>query len=139
VVSLLARPDRLGLKPWGSLEPRWIGSVDTRWLPDGRSMLLLADVCFVDSRGWPWWATKGRVVNGHSIPWILWNPFVGTPFTGKGRDGSVIHDVACQDKTEPWEDVHRAYWEACLSKGMWAPRARMFYGGVWVGGPRWEL
>lgn len=125
------------LQPWGTYRPYFVGRPQTEWLEDGRSMEMLADFEFYDSRGKRWVAPQGRIVDGHSIPWVLVNPLVGTPFTGKGRESSVIHDVACQDKTEPWQDVHRAYHEGLRARGMSLPRAWIYYRCVYVGGPRW--
>jgi hypothetical protein len=136
------------LPPWGSFEPRFEGRCvpewgyrnhDGEWVEDGRSMTLFADFSFFDSRGVEWFAPTGSVINGFSIPMLLWNPLTGTPFTGKGRRSSVIHDVACQQKSRPWQDVHRAFKEGCRADGMSRMRAALYGGIVYRLGPEWEL
>lgn len=137
------------LPPWGSFEPRFDGRCKTEWgyfdraagfwVEDGRSMTVLEGFSFFDSRGVEWYVPAGSVINGFSIPFLLWSPIFGTPFTGKGRIGSVVHDVACQQKSRPWQDVHRAFEEACRAGGMSALRASLYGGVVYRLGPRWEV
>ncbi len=60
-------------------------------------MKLLYNFTYEDPNGLLWNAPGGSIVDGASIPRIAWK-VVGTPFYGKYRDASVIHDVACEDK-----------------------------------------
>lgn len=125
---------------------RFIGDCDTRWLDGpgaplpgrGRAMLLLADLRFIDSRGIEWVAEAGKVVDGFSIPRLLWNPFTGTPFTGLGRRASVIHDVYCVTKSRCDHHTHRMFLEACIIDGMAEWRARTYYRMVDRFGPNWD-
>jgi hypothetical protein len=135
------------LPAWGSFEPYFVGHCDTRWgyleggewREDGRTMTVLTDFSFFDSRGVEWFVPAFSTVNGFSIPALLWGPLTGTPFTGKGRRSSVIHDVACQQKSRPWQDVHRAFKEGCRADGMSRMRAALYGGIVYRLGPEWEL
>jgi hypothetical protein len=70
------------------------GKVQAEWLPDGRSMRLLAPFTYTDPNGAVWEAPAGAVVDGASIPRFAWS-VTGGPFTGKYRNASVIHDVTC--------------------------------------------
>jgi hypothetical protein len=123
------------------IKPRFIGEVDTRWIHDGvdRNMLLLRDFAFVDSRGKRWDAKKGRIINGASIPEKLWSYVIGTPYIGKYRRATVIHDTACEDMIESHEEVHRMFYEAMLCDGMLEERALVMYMMVRLFGPKWGV
>ena len=120
--------------------PRFEGQVDARWLRqagDDRDMRLLNSFAFVDSRGVRWEAPAGRVINGASIPEILWSQVVGTPYIGDYRRASVLHDVACEEKTRPHEEVHRMFYDAMLCDGVSEERALLMYTAVRLFGPKW--
>ena len=112
------------------------GTVQTEWLPDGRKMRLLAPLSFFDPKGKQWVAPKDWVVDGASIPQPAWS-FSGGPFEGKYRDASVIHDVGCDRKVEPWEEVHEVFYYGMLASGVEPWRAKIMYGAVYHLGPRW--
>lgn len=115
---------------------KFIGSIQTEWLPDGRSMRLLKDLTFVDSTGVEWKAPRGSIVDGASIPKVAWS-LVGGPFEGKYRNASVIHDVACDQRIRAWESVHMAFYNAMLTSGVTPLRAKLMYSAVYHFGPRW--
>lgn len=115
---------------------RFIGTIQTEWLPDGRSMRLLKDLTFVDSTGVEWEAPRGSIVDGASIPKVAWS-VVGGPFEGKYRNASVIHDVACDKRIRAWESVHKAFYNAMLTSGVTPLRAKLMYAAVYHFGPRW--
>jgi Protein of unknown function (DUF1353) len=120
--------------------PRFEGEVETRWLRhsgEDRDMSLLDDFVFLDSRGVRWPAPSGRTVDGASIPEILWSKVVGTPFVGDYRRATVVHDVACQDKTRPHEEVHFMLYEAMLCDGVSEEQAFLMYTAVRLFGPKW--
>jgi hypothetical protein len=120
--------------------PRFEGEVETRWLRHSgrdRDMWLLDDFVFVDSRGVRWPAPSGRTIDGASIPEILWSKVVGTPFVGDYRRATVVHDVACQDKTRPHEEVHYMFYEAMLCDGVPDEQAFLMYTAVRLFGPKW--
>lgn len=132
---LAAHEDRI----WG--DARWgcfIGDVDARWLHENgqdRRMELNRRFTFTDAQGVEWDAPKGSVVDGASIPRPLW--WLVDPFVGDYRYASVIHDVACQERKRPWQQVHRAFYEAMRCAGQSAFKAWAMYQAVRVGGPRW--
>lgn len=115
----------------------FVGELKVRWLPDGRSMELLEKFSYVGPDNRKWTAKKGAIVNGASIPRILWT-LVGPPFVGMYRRASVVHDYYCDVKTERWEDVHLMFYHACLAGGTNETRAKVMYLTVYLLGPRWE-
>jgi hypothetical protein len=100
-------------------------------------MSLLAEFAFVDSRGVRWPAPAGRCVDGASIPEVLWSKIVGTPYVGDYRRATVVHDVACQDKSRPHEEVHYMFYEAMLCDGVSREQAILMYTAVRLFGPKW--
>jgi len=114
----------------------YIGTVQTEWNSDGRTMKLLADFVYKDPKGLEWRAPEGWIVDGASIPPLAW-PFIGGPFEGKYRNASVIHDVGCDQKVRDWEAVHEVFYWAMLASGVETWRAKIMYGAVYHFGPRW--
>lgn len=114
------------------------GPVVASWNADGRTMTVVNDFTYTDPLGVRWTAKKGAQVDGASVPKWLW-PLAGTPFVGKYRDASVVHDVACQQKARPWESVHLAFYYAMLAAGVDTFDAKLMYAGVFLGGPRWPI
>lgn len=127
-----ARAD--GDSTWG----RFSGSVVARWHKDGRSMTLVDPFAYVDPRGIRWVASAGSVVNGASIPRAFWS-LVGGPFEGRFRNASVVHDVACEERSRDWRDVHRMFHDACRCGGVGAALANTMFYAVWHFGPRWRF
>lgn len=115
----------------------YIGKVVTEWLADGRKMRILEPFAFVSSSGLRWDVPAGSVVDGASIPKIAWS-IVGGPFEGLYRNASVIHDVACEEKKQRWQDVHAVFHEAMLESGVGKIKAEVMYAAVYHFGPRWE-
>lgn len=116
---------------------RFIGNVDLRLNDDGFNSTLLADFGYVDPRGKQWKAPKDSVVNGASIPKAFWS-IIGGPLEGKYRNASVVHDVACDQRVEPWEDVHLMFYEACRCGNLDESTAKLMYWAVYHFGPRWK-
>ncbi len=100
-------------------------------------MELLEDFSFVDAKGTSWQAPAGSIVNGASIPRILW-PVVGSPFAGRYRRASVLHDVACQERTRPWKKVHKMFYQAMRADKTPKAKAKQMYKAVRMFGPRWD-
>src|SRR5690348_6841794 len=84
------------------------GPIRAQWLHDGRNMKLLEPLTYVDPYCRSWVARAGSVVDGASIPKFAWS-IIGGPFEGKYRDASVVHDVACMERSAPWEYVHLVF------------------------------
>lgn len=112
------------------------GSINAQFLEDGRKMRLLADYVYTDGGAKPWRAPIQAVVDGASIPQFLWS-FIGGPFEGLYRKASVVHDVECDAKKEPWSAVHRMFFDAMRCSGVSEPRAKVMYAAVYHCGPRW--
>ncbi len=51
----------------------FVGTVKTEWIEPDRKMRLLDDFAYVDPAGVEWPAPKGSVVDGASIPQVLWS------------------------------------------------------------------
>lgn len=135
VTSAYAQPAKA--QQFGKFE----GNVVTEWLDpegDNRRMRLLSDFAYLAPDGERWSAPSGWVVDGASIPRVLWST-VGSPYEGGYRRASVIHDVACDLKARPWRAVHRAFYNAMRADGVGLFQAKLMYAAVFAGGPRWEL
>lgn len=125
----------------GQSTGRFEGQLVVEWLenesgPD-RDMRLVEPFAFHDGRGYEWPVPVGAVVNGASIPRLLW-PALGSPFVGDYRRASVVHDHFCTLKNRRWQAVHRMFYDALLASGVPGPRALILYGAVFAGGPRWS-
>lgn len=119
-------------------------TVKTEWIEnDPRKMRLLEEVNFTDSLGKVWTAHKGLILNGADIPEPLWGKKVGSrkvgsPYVGFHRRPSVLHDEACDKRTEPHELVHRMFYDAMLCEGMDPQEAYDKYLAVKAFGPKWD-
>ncbi len=113
-------------------------NVMTEWTGDDhRSMRLLRDFSFEDRSGKTWRVPAGTEIDGASIPRLLWW-VVGSPFVGRYRNASVVHDHYCELQNEPWEDVHRLFYHACLAGGVNKYKALIMYWAVYMFGPSWS-
>jgi hypothetical protein len=118
---------------WGRFE----GRVVAEWLDDGRDMRLVESFAYVDVAGTHWPAPAESVVNGASIPQAFWS-MIGGPFVGRFRNASVVHDVACVERTEGWREVHRMFYEACRCADAPLIKSKIMYYAVYHFGPRWQ-
>ncbi|MGI4735647.1 MAG: DUF1353 domain-containing protein [Janthinobacterium lividum] len=110
--------------------------IDTPNAPN-RNVRVIDDFTFTQaSDGTVWEAPSGSLVNGASIPRVLWS-LVGSPFTGDYVYASIVHDVACQVRTQPWRDTHYMFYQACLAGGTRPSLAKLMYLAVRNFGPRW--
>jgi hypothetical protein len=116
---------------------KFLGAIRTEWLQDGRRMRLLSEFQYIDPQGKKWMAPAGSIIDGASIPKAFWS-IIGGPFEGKYRAASVIHDVACDQKAEPWESVHEAFYWAMRASGVEALKAKVMFAAVYGAGPRWR-
>jgi hypothetical protein len=114
------------------------GPVEARWEADGRTMTLLNELRYTDPKGVVWIAPGGSEVDGASIPRALW-PFLGGPFEGKYRNASVLHDVAYDQKTRPWQQVDRMFYDAMRCSGVGAVEAKTFYFALYRHGHHWKF
>ena len=75
---------------------RFEGEVVAVWDSSGRNMTLREDFAYIDSMERRWLAPTGTVVDGASIPRLFWT-VIGSPFAGKYRNASVVHDIECDE------------------------------------------
>ena len=117
------------------------GEVFTKWLKDAggkdRTMELMADFSYVDPSGKRWLVAKGRKIDGASIPAAFWSGTLGSPYVGDYRRATVLHDIGCQDETEPHQAVHRMFYDAMRCDGVSLSKALVMYQAVKRGGPKW--
>ena len=121
----------------------FLNKVKSEWLvedgPD-RDVKLLDDFFYIDPNGKRWPAPRESVINGASIPWVLWNKWIGPPFVGNYRRASVVHDVACDLREKICVSshiAHRMFYDACLCGGVGETKAKVMYWAVRIFGPKW--
>ncbi len=115
----------------------FIGDLVITPVGDGVHWDLLEDYGFEDKRTVRWMVPRETRVDGASIPKALWS-LVGSPFTGKYVQASVIHDYFCDIRSRNWKEVHRVFYEAMLVSGVSEKRAKVMYAAVYFAGPRWS-
>lgn len=112
------------------------------WIPledHERNVQLGSDFSFYDSACREWRAPKGHVVDGTSIPSIFWTFTSRTPFIGKHRRASAIHDVYYDLWTRPAHETHYAFYEALLADEVGDIEALLMYLAVTAYKPRWII
>jgi hypothetical protein len=107
-------------------------------LDDGRQLRLLEDFVYIDPRGRAWTANQNSVVDGASIPRVFWT-IAGGPLEGQYRNASIVHDEGCVRMTEPREDVHLMFYEACRCGGLPEYKSKVLYAAVYHFGKRWDI
>jgi hypothetical protein len=116
------------------------GELNWKPLPDDpRNVRLGSDFTFFDGTCREWLAPKGHVVNGTSIPSILWTLTGRTPYIGRHRRASAIHDVYYDLKTRPAHETHKAFYEALIADNVGKIEARIMYLAVTAYAPRWLI
>ncbi|WP_419174394.1 DUF1353 domain-containing protein [Desulfosediminicola sp.] len=101
-------------------------------------MKLIEEFKFIDPNGMVWISPKDSITDGASIPKFAW-PIIGSPFKGKYRAASVIHDISCKERVRTWESVHLAFYYAMMASGVSRAKAKVMYAAVYFRGPRWNL
>lgn len=114
------------------------GPIETRWESDGRTMTLLNELRYTDPKGVVWIAPAGSKVDGASLPRVFWS-LVGGPFEGKYRNASVLHDVAYDDKSRPWQEVDRMFYHAMRCSGVGSVQAKTLYYALYRHGRHWKF
>lgn len=109
--------------------------------------LVSEDLVFVDSAGRVWTAPNGTHTDGATVPRLALSISDGR-FDRKVIKAALIHDAYCQSfnrercpeqyQQQPWQAVHRMFYEACLAGGYSGNTAKVLYAAVWLGGPRWD-
>jgi len=116
---------------------RYEGVPVTEWLNDGRRIKMREPFAFIDDENLKWDVPANAIVDGASIPRMLWS-LIGGPFEGKYRDASIIHDWYCDRRSRPWQAVHHMFFQAMIASGVGLGRAKLLYASVYMGGPRWS-
>lgn len=94
------------------------GDVKAVWLRNSgihNHMQLIEDFSFVDKLNYKWIAVRQTTIDGASIPSEAWQ-FIGSPYVGKYREPSVIHDAYCSSKTAPSQAVHEMFRDAMQAR-----------------------
>lgn len=115
----------------------WSGPVKVEWLLDGREMRLIETLTYCDGNGQLWRAYADDVIDGASIPRFFWR-LIGSPFVGKYRRASVIHDVYCKTKVVDSVDLHGLFHEMMLADGVSRWTAFWMWLAVRLFGPRFR-
>lgn len=136
VGGCVSMPEPPPAQPGGSKYGRYVGRVVASWNDDGRRMTLMEPYAYYDPNGLRWDAPLGAEIDGASIPKQAWS-LIGGPYEGLYRFASVIHDVACDEKIRPWEDVHLTFYYGMRASGVEEVRAKMMWVAVHEFGPRW--
>ena len=103
---------------------------------DRRSAHLLEPIMYADPGNAEWPVPKGAWLDGASIPRAFWT-VIGSPFTGRYLEASIVHDYYCDHPRRPWRDTHRMFHEAMLCRGVSSFKARVMFYAVYRFGPRW--
>lgn len=98
---------------------------------------LLADYSYRAADGTLWTAPSGTVVNGASIPRVVWSS-VGGPWSGKYRNAAVVHDYLTAEKPSSSEVVHGLFLDGMLENGVSKARAHLMYAAVVTFGGKWN-
>lgn len=122
--------------PPGGCKAAYEGTLVVSKNNDGRTLTLTQSYGFGDANCTLWLVPKGAHTDGASIP-KLFQPILGDPFDGKYLDAAVIHDWFCDRRTQPWQNVHRMFYEAMLVSGVEPSKAKVMYLAVYYQGPRW--
>ena len=112
-------------------------NIQVEWLSDGRTCRLLHDYEFRTKDGTIWLLPKDALVDGASIPRMLWS-ISGSPFVGKYRVASAFHDHHCVIRTHPYHAVHNMFWECMLVCGVDRNKADRMWWAVMTFGPKWD-
>ena len=101
-------------------------------------MTLLSELRYTDPEGVVWIAPAGSVVDGASIPRVLWS-LMGGPFDGKYRNASVLHDVSYDQQMRPWKQCDRMFYNAMRCSGVSAVEAKTMYYSLLRFGWHWKF
>ena len=124
-------------RPMPTAYARYVGSLVLVPQDDGRLMKLDQTFGYFDSAGTTWAVPKGAVVDGASIPRVLWS-VVGGPWEGQYRAASVVHDWFCAVRIMPWRRTHRMFYDAMLTSRVEPGLAKLMFLAVRYAGPSWD-
>ncbi len=136
-VLTLGLPAGTYAQPAPPAPARYVGSLVLRPQDDGRLMKLEQAFGYVDAAGTTWTVPADAIVDGASIPRVLW-PIVGGPWEGRYRAASVVHDWFCAVRIMPWRQTHRMFYDAMLTSRVEPGLARLMFLAVRYAGPSWD-
>ena len=117
------------------MKPHYTTNCIVEFLPNGRDIKVVKSLSFWCGAEW-WVVPENAIVNGASIPRIMWF-FIGSPFVGKYRRASMVHDVCCERKQRSHNAVHSMFYRAMLCDGVPKYKAKIMYNAVKYFGPKW--
>jgi hypothetical protein len=121
---------------------RFVGRVVLEWVDrPGNAppeLRLREHVGFQEFDDTAWFARRGENVDGSSLPPAFRSMF-GSPFTGRYRIASILHDFYADNQREPWKDVHRMFYKVSVRAGVDETEAKAMYMVLYAQGPRWEV
>ncbi len=123
--------------PTPPAQDRYVGTLVLIPQDDGRLMKLDQAFGYVDPANTSWNVPADAVVDGASIPRVLW-PIVGGPWEGQYRAASVIHDWFCAVRVMPWRQTHRMFYDAMLTSHVEPRVAKLMFLAVRYAGPSWD-
>lgn len=99
---------------------------------------------FVDGAARTWAVPKRTLTDGASIP-LIFVPIVGSPTSPEFVNAAAVHDAHCGIGNEAgpvyhsktWQETHRMFYDTLIVGGTPAPKAKLMFAAVWLGGPRW--
>ena len=117
--------------------PYFSGSVIADWLDNSkRNMRTMSMIYYVDSKGKKWVVPRWSLINGASIPRFLW--WICSPFVGKYRRASVIHDYYHNTKERPSKETHWMFYDAMICDGVNIIKAKAMYYAIKTLGKDWD-
>jgi Protein of unknown function (DUF1353) len=122
----------------GGAHASFVGEL--KFVPSGceavKACTLKSDFGYIDPDKIGWQAKAGDKTDGASIP--LWaQKFVGGQFKKEFIKAAVIHDHYCDRHVRPWRQTHRVFYSALVESGVNKLKAKLMYGAVVIGGPKW--
>ena len=122
---------------WGFL--REGGEADIRLLNDGRKLLTLQELLYIDFHDVEHFVPEFTIADGASIPWWLWS-VTGSPLVGLYRVPSIFHDYQCVQKhlTLHSGHCHTMFYNAMRCAGVSPFKAWKMFEAVNNFGPSWD-
>ena len=105
---------------------------------DGNTFHLTQEFRYLDPNDMLWTVEPGVQVDGASIPRLFWS-FIGSPWAGRHRLASVVHDHYCNTRTRTAYATHRSFYNGMRANGVEVWRAKFMYWAVLAAGPDWDL
>lgn len=109
------------------------GDVILKFLDDNTDDCILLSDLYYTSDKFRIHVKKGMTTDGASIPRILWTA-IGSPFIGKYRKASIIHDALYRSHALSKKDSDRVFLDIMKSLGVGTIKRYLIFGGVFTFG-----